>query len=92
MLTTFMRHASAETSTLCYMNGLSSGGSPSHRCKIEWMTKPANRETSLICLARSGAMRAKVRLGLSSLIESGRHGFVIGGGMSSSEQARTSGD
>jgi hypothetical protein len=36
MLTTFMRHASAETSTICYMNGFRSGGSSSQRCKIEW--------------------------------------------------------
>jgi hypothetical protein len=56
------------------------------------MAKSATRDASLDILSRVGRDEGKGETCLSSLIESGRHGFEIWGGTNSSEQARTSGD
>jgi hypothetical protein len=85
VLTTFMRHASAETSTFRYMRGLNSEDRSSDRCAIELafaMARPAKRETSLGITSKVGRNGGQGETYLSALIESGRHGFEIGDGTS----------
>lgn len=82
-LITPLRHSSAETNTYKHTRGLHSGGRSSKRCKIDHtngLARPADRQTSLGIISKVGRNGGEGETYLSSLIESGRHGFQIEGG------------